>query len=122
MSAAIVFRDLANHVECHYRGPFELTPLMELAREIARYCGESGQDRVLVDVSDSVGELDVLARFEHGSSMAIIWPATLHVVLLGRADQVLPDRFWENVTNNRGLATRVTTDRGEALAWLREIT
>ena len=40
--------------------------------------------------------------------------------MLGRFDQILPDRFLENVARNRGVALALHADADAGLAWLRD--
>ncbi len=119
MASGVTFHDLGSHVVCHFTGRFALQPLLELARDIRAYCVEHGRRRVLVDLRESRGELGALERYEHAVEVSQTRGPGLRAALLVRPDQAFPDRFWETVTRNRGLATHVATDADAALAWLR---
>jgi hypothetical protein len=99
---------------------FALEPLRELTREIRAYCIEHGHRRVLVDVRECSGELGTFERYEHAVEMAKPGNLGGRTAILLRPDQVLPDRFWETLTRNRGHMTRVVTDPADALAWLED--
>lgn len=118
MAAPSAMEARDSYLRCTYRGPFELAPLLDLMRDLRRYCTEHGHRRVLVDVRQSPGTLTPLARYQHAVEMAKPGGIGARTVVLARPDQVLPDRFWETATRNRGLATRVATTEDEAQAWL----
>ncbi len=73
---------------------------------------------VLIDVRRSHGELGIIDRYRHAEEMAETWPREIAVAALIREDQLVPDRFWETVTRNRGLKTGVFMDEALALEWL----
>jgi hypothetical protein len=119
MTSTVKFQDFGTYVLCHFTGRFALQPLLELARDIRAYCVEHGHRRVLVDLRESQGELGALERYEHAVAMSKTRGPGLRAAMLVRPDQAFPDRFWETVTRNRGLATHVATDPDEAIRWLR---
>jgi hypothetical protein len=97
-----------------------LQPLLDLIRHIGTYSARRSQRRIIVDVRDSHGRLSVTEQYEHGVQTARSVPAGSRLAVVARADQALSDRFWETVTRNRGLATRIASDPKEALDWLFE--
>jgi hypothetical protein len=118
MESIVSFEDRGWYVRCEFRGPFELEALLALTHAVRSYCVEHGHRRVLVDVTASQGTLGALERYEHAVRMAKSGELGLRAVILARPDQLLPDRFWETASRNRGLAIRVVTDTENALAWL----
>jgi hypothetical protein len=65
-----------------------------------------------------VGELGTFERYRHAIEMAKPGGLGVRTAILLRPDQVLPDRFWETLTRNRGHMTRVVTEHADAMAWL----
>jgi hypothetical protein len=118
MESRTTFEEHGTYVRCRFEGPFEFRALLELTGEIRAYCVEHGQRRVLVDITPSQGELGALERYEHAVLIAHTGGLGIRAAVLARPDQVFPDRFWETVTRNRGLAVRVVTDAAAALEWL----
>jgi hypothetical protein len=115
------FEDRGSYLLCQFAGRFELADRLELTREIRAYCTEHGHRRVLVDVRESQGTLGPLDRYQHAIEMARPGSLGVRTAVVARPDQVFPDRFWETVTRNRGLVTRVVTDMEEAIVWLAQV-
>jgi hypothetical protein len=118
MGENVTFRIRPTYLLCHFTGPCDLPALIELTRTVREYCNEHGHRRVLVDVRESHGTFSVLARYRHAVEIAKPGWLGIRVAIVARPDQVLPDRFWETATRNRGLDTRVVTDSEEGVAWL----
>ena len=103
--------------------------LLEDAREIrgitAKNCREKNLERVLVDVSraTSIADGSTLDLYQLGSDglLEIDFPMNTRVALIlpatgGSAEDW---RFLAAAEKNRGLTTRVFTDKAEASAWLK---
>jgi hypothetical protein len=118
MDASITFVDCRTYVRFDFRGRFALQPLLELMREIRASCIAHGHRRVLVDVRESQGALGTFDRYDHALEMAKPGNLGVRTAIVARPDQILPDRFWETVTRNRGHMTCVVTELNDALAWL----
>ena len=111
---------LKNHdqfIYCQYTGPFALEPLIDLAKEVNEFCISEGYRATLVDITESFGEMGDFSRFNHGAIISKFVERGFQVALLARTDQ-LSDHFWENVTRNRLLKTKVFTNRQKAENWL----
>lgn len=83
-------------------------------------CAHEQCTRALFDCRPMSGTLTVSNRFDVAEYGAAVVPASLKVAMLGRADQMLPDRFFETVARNRGMMMTLFTDVDEAIAWLRD--
>ena len=118
MDPSTTFEDCGTYLRCDFRGKFELQPLLELMLAIRARCIDKGHRRVLVDVRESQGALGAFERYQHAVEMARPGNLGVRTAILARPDQILPDRFWETVTNNRGHMTCVVTEMKDALAWL----
>jgi len=113
------FEEFESYLVCRYGGVFVYEPLIDLAREVNSECIRRGIHAALVDVTGSKGDLTVIERFDHGCEVASFWDRRNRMAVVGRAEHLLPDRFWETVTRNRGVRSFVTTERDEAIEWLR---
>jgi len=118
MSTDTVFEDRATYVAAEYSGRMVYHALPELVASVMAYCESTGHERVLLDVTKTTDELSVIDRWRAGLLMACSWRRDIRLAVLGRPDQLLPDRFFETVTRNRGLSTGVFTDPSEAVGWL----
>ena len=74
--------------------------------------------KILIDSRTLEGEISLLARYDLGRIAAELQQEPVRLAVLARDDQVWPDRFGENVANNRGVRAKVTTDMAQALAFL----
>jgi len=66
------------------------------------------------------GQMSVIDRFDVAEYGARTIHERIKVAVLGREDQILPDRFFEQVAVNRGLRLKLFTDADEAADWLQE--
>ena len=83
-------------------------------------CIKANCTKALFDCRPMTGDLSTMDRFdiaEYGSSAI---ERAIKIAMLGRDDQLLPDKFFENVAVNRGLALRLFYDIDEAISWLKE--
>jgi hypothetical protein len=113
------FEDCGDYCHVRFTGPFEFESLEQARTIIQSHALQSGHNRLLFDLTASHGDLDVLPRFELAKNMAEQWGSAIRVAVLGRADQMLPDHFWETAAKNRGVPARVFRVCQEAVDWLR---
>jgi len=112
------FEDREQFVYCRHTGPFQLESLVNLARVVNEFCLTNGRPKILVDITQSHGEMKNYERFQHAAIISEFMSTTLKIALLGRDDQVLEERIWEAATRNRMLQTKVFTDQKMAEKWL----
>gem|GEM_PF-2739299 len=110
--------DRGEFVEFVYSGPFELSALVELAREVGEQCAAHRRHGALVDVTRSVGDLSSLDRLEHGKTVSSFWNPSVCVAVIGTPEQGRNNRFWQLVVQNRGVRARSFTDRLRGESWL----
>ena len=109
-----------DHLYAVISGPFDHAKLEGVLKEIFTTGSRHGLRKVLIDIKALEGEIPVMARHDAGEIAASFRTEVIRLAILGTETQIWPDRFFENVANNRGLATKVTTDLAEALEWLRK--
>lgn len=118
MSDTVIFEDREQFVYCRYTGPFALEPLLDLATEAYKYCETHDYDTILIDITESHGEMGTFQRFKHGESISKFVKKNYKIAVLAKPDQ-LSERIWENASRNRLLKTKVFTDSKMAEKWLR---
>ncbi len=104
-----------------YSGPFEFTSVMELVRAISDHCTTEGCSAALVDLTRSARTLGATERHELGKIMGEVWEPNVPVAVLRPAEVADESRFWQLVTQNRGIRARVFTDRAQAENWLEAV-
>ena len=117
MQKTIFFKDEGRFIYCKYTGPFDVTPLIDLAAEVNGHVHSKQSQAVLVDITDSHGLMGTYQRFKHGHYVSKFANHDVKIALLARTDQTF-GRFWENVTRNPNLKTKVFTKKHRAEDWL----
>jgi hypothetical protein len=102
------------------QGPFVCSLAMPMFEMIVDACVKAGHSRVLIDMTDISGKMEVSMLHEIGVQMAAYRLIIKRLAMFSRPDQVQPDRFWQIVTRNRGLNTCVFTELDEAVKWVTE--
>ena len=101
-------------------GAFSTAAAMKSVDALKEVCGKAGScTKVLFDLRVMTGEMPIFDKYKIGQYGAELLPGTIRIAMLGREDQIAPDKFFENVAVNRGLTLKVFTDKQEALAWLK---
>src|ERR1700727_673956 len=90
-------------------GSFDLSQMVEAIKEIFAAAYAQGLRRILLDARAIAGEITLMDRCEMGGTGAESQREPVRVAFLASEHHVWPDRFGENVANNRGLSTKVTT-------------
>jgi hypothetical protein len=108
----------AAYLYVHVEGPFELFQAKEFHQRILDMSSAHGLSRILIDSRQLKGNISTMDRFEAGS-FSEIKPSKLQTAIVASEEHILPDKFYENVTNNRGINTKVTSNINEALDWLK---
>jgi quercetin dioxygenase-like cupin family protein len=88
-------------------------------KQVLDPCLAAGLKRVMVDITAAVHEpLTQLHRYEFASGVAEFWPRDVKIAIVGRPDQLDPERFGMLVARNRGLLASSHASEAEALQWL----
>ena len=111
-----------DHLLAVVTGTFDKSQLSDHLKEIFTASARQGLRKILIDIRNLEGEIDLLARFDAGQLVADLQQEPVRLTILGTQEQLWPDRFFENVANNRGVRTKVSIDGAEALAWLHQDT
>lgn len=120
MAIEIHVQKVDDYLRVTYTGAFTLEEARRTVDAMVAGCAREECDRVLLDCRAMTGDMSVINRFDVAQHGASTIPRSVRVALLGRPDQILPDRFFENAARNRGVAVTLFTEADEAVAWLAE--
>jgi hypothetical protein len=116
----IEFVPRPDHIHAVVSGAFDPAQLPDALKLIFATSSKNRLFKILIDGRTLEGEISLMARYDLGRIAAGLQEEPVQLAVVGTEQQVWPDRFGENVANNRGLRTKVTTDMAEALAWLHQ--
>jgi hypothetical protein len=108
-----------DYLHVTFSGAFSFAAAKCSIDAIVNACEEERCSSVLFDCRPMTGEMSIVDRYEIGQHGARIVPPGIKIAMLGREDQILPDKFLETVADNRGLILRVFSDENEATEWLK---
>jgi hypothetical protein len=100
------------------KGAFTIDGALRGFQQVVELSSKHQRQRILADLCDVTGDQNVLSLYEVGVQMPKYWKGIHCFAILNRPEQILPDRFWQNVTRNQGLNTGVFDNLPEAIAWL----
>jgi hypothetical protein len=120
MSQRLKIVNVEDRLHITFSGPFSVEAGKKSIDAMVAACKREGSTKVLFDCRPMTGVLQVLDRFDMGEYGASTIPHFVKVAMLGREDQILPDKFFETVARNRGLLLAVFSEIDEAIAWLRK--
>ncbi len=110
-------------IEIQYSGVVTPADLAQGVGGVLELVKRQGITRVLTDCTSITGgpsPVELFFRAESAAPTSIAY-AVREAVLLPRSSVVARDvEFWETTCRNRGLQTKVFTDREEAIDWLLE--
>jgi hypothetical protein len=113
-------RKCRGYLHITFSGPFSLAAAKESVDAMVAACTREGYAKVLFDCRPMTGVLQVLDRFDVGEYGALTIPHSVQIAMLGREDQILPDKFFETVARNRGLMLALFSEIDEAIEWLKK--
>jgi hypothetical protein len=100
------------------KGVFSIEGALRGFKELVELSNKHNRTKILADLCDVSGDDNVLSLYEVGVQMPKLWKGTRCLAIFNRPEQILPDRFWQNVTRNQGLNTGVFDNLPEAIAWI----
>jgi hypothetical protein len=118
MNMHIEFVPRPDRIHAVVSGAFDHADLPDALKTIFAASTKNRLFKIIIDSRTLEGEISLLARYDIGHIAAELQQEPVQLAVVASEQQVWPDRFGENVANNRGVRTKVTTDMSEALAWL----
>jgi hypothetical protein len=109
MPDTFTFENRGQLVYCRYTGLFALEPMWNFSKEANEFCVSNGYKAILVDITESQGDVGVFDRFKHAKAPSELIDKRLKIAILERPEQEV-DGFWETVARNRLVKVKVFTD------------
>ena len=91
---------------------------LKFFKTLIAQCQTTGCQKILIDARELKGDIPIIERFEYGENIALVSEGNYIFAMVGPKEQILPDKFFENVATNRGAIVKVTADIDEAHQWL----
>jgi hypothetical protein len=89
---------------------------------IAEHCKRANKNKLLLDFTETYGDLSLADRYNLGDKAEVFVfynYKVIKVAVVGRPEQVDPERFSELVARNRWLDVRLFTSVEDAEKWLK---
>ena len=109
-------RNAEGHLEIKVTGGYGYEPMLRMVDEIHSELTASGNERLLVDCSEMLGQVSETHRFYIASKIAGTFGPLVKIALVMPTGTVT--KLGEMVANNRGANFFVTEDPQEAITWL----
>jgi hypothetical protein len=102
-----------------FSGEYSLNDVKRCTSEIVRAYGQHGITRVLVDITNIAGRIDLWHHFRQVEYLSTLLSQRVRMALVTLPEQGEPAHFIETVAMNRGLILRQFTGLEEAIEWLK---
>lgn len=120
MTDAFTIKKTEGYLLVTFFGQFTVDAAKRTVDAIVAASADEKCANVLFDCRPMIGKLSIMNRFEVAEYAASVIPSSLKIAMLGRFDQILPDKFLENVARNRGMRLALFPDEDQAVEWLRD--
>ena len=120
MSHQLEIKNKKDYLHITFSGPFSPAAAMESVDAMVAACASEDQGKVLFDCRPMTGDLNMVAQFDVAEYGAETIPRSIKIAMLGREDQVSPDRFFQTVARSHGVTVTVFSDIDKAIQWLKE--
>jgi hypothetical protein len=120
MSYHLEIKKTKGYLHIAFSGPFSPAAAMESVDAMVAACAREDCTKVLFDCRPMTGDLKMVDQFDVGQYGASKIPRSVKVAMLGREDQISPDRFFQTVARNRGVRVTVFSEIDDAIKWLKE--
>jgi len=110
--------DKGAYLLVEFLGEFSVEAGKQCVDKMAEACEKHRRLEVLLDCRRMTGNMSVFDRFQVAEYGATKRRQIPRLAILNREDVVLPDKFVENVSVNRGFVVKIFTDLDEAELWL----
>jgi len=117
MSIQLRIEEMPDYLAVRFTGATrEVSEQFEL---IAEHCNRANKNKLLLDFTDTYGELSLVERFWSGAQAeTFIFHHLIKVAGVARPEQFDLERFGEKVARNRWINAFVFTSAEEAEEWL----
>ena len=102
-----------------YSGKFSDENAIIAIDDIVEACTYHQCFKVLLDCRQMIGEINEAEKFQFIQHAQKTRERLIKTAILGREDQISPDRFYENIAQNLIINLKAFIDFDEAVNWLR---
>jgi hypothetical protein len=117
-SEILEIQDKKDYLLVSFIGEFNLDAGQRTIDRVLEACIQYNLSKVLLDCRRMTGPLSITDRFLVVDYGQVMLGKVLAMVIVGRPDQILPNRFEETVAMNRGINLRVFDDIELAIEYL----
>ena len=103
-----------------FSGPFSPAAAMESVDAMVAACASEDHGKVLFDCRPMTGDLNMVAQFDVAEYGAATIPRDIKIAMLGREDQISPDRFFQTIARSHGVMVTVFSEINDAIQWLKK--
>jgi hypothetical protein len=119
MSVGLQIQEMPDYLAVRFTGP--TNDAWHKFAFIAGQCKRANKNKLLLDFTDTYGDLSLADRYQLGDKAEIFMMYNLiRVAVVGRLEQFDRKKFGEMVARNRWLDARVFASAEDAEAWLLE--
>ena len=108
-----------DHLRIDFSGAYESGDFAQFIEDILLLCKKHHYKKVLCDSRKVEGNIPLADTYKFGQLLSAARAQGIRFAFLCSADQIHPDRFFENVTMTRGITAKVSTDADELMDWLK---
>lgn len=116
MGLQVEIYDAGSYLLIKAAGQYSLVNLTDLLDRTAQEADKRNYGEVLLDLSAVAGPVPVLDMLVIGEHCARVWKRTRKLAIVSAKGGL--DRFFEDVSINRGVILAVFPNQAAALAWL----
>ena len=120
MTIALKMENRGIYLAFEFSGEFSVSAGAKCIDAMMAACAEHKCRRALFDCRKMTGTMSVMERLQVVAYAQKTRGIIDRIAIIAREDQVLPDKFTENVGVNRGIGLRIVTVAGQAISWLEE--
>jgi hypothetical protein len=111
--------NVGDYLLFEYSGKFSDENAVIAIVDIVEACTENQVFKVLLDCRLMTGEISDAEKFQFIQHSQKTRERLIKIAILGRDDQISPDRFYENIAQNLIINLKAFIDFNEAEKWLR---
>jgi hypothetical protein len=120
MSHHLEIEKAKGYLHIKFSGPFSPAAAMESVDAMVAACANEDRAKILFDCRPMTGDMKMVDQFDIAQYGALKIPRSVKIAMLGREDQISPDRFFQTVARNHGVRVTAFSEIDDAIKWLKE--
>ena len=118
MTLQIKLEKKEDYIHAIIEGEFDLNQVKGVLAEMIKSCERKAIDKIILDCAKITTKVQIMDRYFMGEFLTKEIKMPMKIAFMARDDQILPDKFLENVMVNRGFNAKVFADLNKATLWL----